>query len=178
MAATRNQVQLLPTELERLKNLFGVFFSSLAAASALFFSCAVWADTQGVVVSVHDGDTLTVLFEKQQLKIRLAVIDAPELRQPFGQRSKEALSDLCFQESASVAIIAKDRYGRSVGKVKCRDTDAGAAQVALGMAWVFDRYSKPNSPLYPLQDGAKAAKRGLWADTDPVPPWEWRKSRR
>jgi endonuclease YncB( thermonuclease family) len=55
--------------------------------------------------------------------------------------------------------------------------DAGAHQFALGMAWVYDRYSKPSSPLYRLQDGAMTARRGLWADNDSVPPWEWRKAK-
>jgi endonuclease YncB( thermonuclease family) len=84
------------------------------------------ADTTGLVVSVHDGDTLTVLLEKQQIKVRLAEIDAPELRQAFGNRSKQSLADLCFQESAKVEQIARDRYGRAVGKVKCREVDASA----------------------------------------------------
>jgi endonuclease YncB( thermonuclease family) len=74
-----------------------------------------------------------------------------------------------------VEQIARDRYGRSVGRVECRTVDAGAHQVATGMAWVYDRYSKPTSPLYGLQAGARAAKRGLWADTEPAPPWDWRR---
>ena len=138
-------------------------------------SAFAWADPQGLVVSVHDGDTLTVLVEKQQIKVRLAEIDAPELRQPYGNRSKQALHELCYQELAEVKQIARDRYGRSVAEVICKDVDAGAHQVALGLAWVYDRYSKPSSPLYPLQDSAKAARRGLWADNEPVPPWEWRR---
>jgi len=150
------------------------YLQTVATFLALALSFPAWADTTGLVVSVHDGDTLTVLVEKQQIKVRLAEIDAPELRQPFGNRSKQSLADLCFQQSAKVEQIAKDRYGRSVGKVECRTVDAGAHQVALGMAWVYDRYNKPNSPLYRLQDAATAAKRGLWADDKPVPPWEWR----
>ena len=102
---------------------------------AVALSFPAWADTTGLVVSVHDGDTLTVLVEKQQIKVRLAEIDAPELRQPFGNRSKQSLADLCVQQSAKVEQIAKDRYGRSVGRVKCREVDAGAHQVATGMAW-------------------------------------------
>jgi endonuclease YncB( thermonuclease family) len=149
-------------------------FSSVVFALALSFPA--WADTQGLVVSVHDGDTLTVLVEKQQIKVRLAEIDAPELRQPFGNRSKQSLAELCFQVTAKVEQIARDRYGRSVGKVECTGVDAGAHQVATGMAWVYDRYSKPSSPLYRLQDGAKAARRGLWAESEPVPPWEWRRA--
>jgi endonuclease YncB( thermonuclease family) len=149
-------------------------FSS--AILALVLSFPAWADTQGLVVSVHDGDTLTVLVERQQIKVRLAEIDAPELRQPFGNRSKQSLAELCFQVTAKVEQIARDRYGRSVGKVECAGVDAGAHQVATGMAWVYDRYSKPSSPLYRLQDGAKAARRGLWAESEPVPPWEWRRA--
>lgn len=156
-----------------------MIFSRLNAGAtlAVALSFPAWADdpAEGLVVSVHDGDTLTILVEKQQIKVRLVEIDAPELRQPFGNRSRQSLAELCFQEQAKVELIAKDRYGRSVGKVNCRETDAGAAQVALGMAWVYDRYSKPGSPLYPLQDAAKTAKRGLWSDNIPVPPWEWRK---
>ena len=153
---------------------------SLAIAGAtltLALSFPAWADTTGLVVSVHDGDTLTVLVEKHQIKVRLAEIDAPELHQAFGNRSRQSLADLCFHESAKVELIGRDRYKRAVGKVQCASVDAGAHQVATGMAWVFDRYSKPSSPLYPLQDGAKTARRGLWADDEPVPPWEWRQAK-
>lgn len=149
----------------------------VVAALTVAMSFSAWADNwaEGLVVSVHDGDTLTVLVAKQQIKVRLAEIDAPELRQPFGHRSRQSLVDLCFHATAKVEQIARDRYGRSVGKVECGGMDASAHQVALGLAWVYDRYSKPTSPLYSLQDAAKAAGRGLWADNDPAPPWEWRK---
>src|SRR5450830_1551866 len=108
----------------------------MGGALALALSPSAQADTtEGVVVSVHDGDTLTVLVGKQQVKVRLAEIDAPELRQPFGNRSKQSLAELCFQQTAHVEMIARDRYGRAVGKVECAGKDAGARQVALGMAW-------------------------------------------
>ena len=92
--------------------------------------------------------------------------------QAFGNRSKQSLADLCFQRPAKVELIARDRYGRSVGKVECAGMDAGAHQVASGTARVYDGYSKRSSPLYPFQEVAKAAKRGLWADNEPVPQWE------
>lgn len=82
---------------------------TVRVALALAFSCPAWADTSGLVVSVHDGDTLTVLVEKQQVKVRLAEIDAPELGQAFGQSSRQSLAKLCFQESAKVEQIARDR---------------------------------------------------------------------
>ena len=85
------------------------------------------------VVSVHDGDTLTVLIESRQVKVRLTDIDAPELRQPFGTRSKQSLSELCFGKVASLDVRGQDRYKRSLARVTCAGTDANAEQVRRGM---------------------------------------------
>lgn len=126
-----------------------------------------------MVVGISDGDTMTVLSDHQELKIRLAEIDAPEKRQAFGQRSKQSLADLCFNKEAEVTPQAKDRYGRTVARVKCAGTDANAEQVRRGLAWVYDRYATDHS-LYSLQTEAQAAHRGLWADPAPIPPWQWR----
>lgn len=128
------------------------------------------------VIGISDGDTLTVLHERQPIKIRVAEIDAPEKKQPFGTRSKQSLSDLCFGKQAEVFPQKTDRYGRTIARVKCDGQDASAHQVQVGMAWVFDRYVTDRS-LYLLQDMARAGGRGLWADAGPVPPWEWRKSK-
>jgi len=78
-------------------------------------------------------------------------------------------------QDAEVTPVAKDRYGRTVGRVTCRQTDASTHQVRNGMAWVYDRYSTPSSPLYATQALARDAGRGLWADSKPVPPWVFRK---
>lgn len=115
----------------------------------------------------------------QTIKVRLAEIDAPESHQPFGRRSREHLAALCFQQPAEIRPIAagggRDRYGRTVAHVSCRGHDANAEQVKAGMAWVFDRYVT-DPALYKLQDEARTARRGLWADAQPVPPWEWRRA--
>ena len=130
------------------------------------------------VIGISDGDTLTVLNEtKQQVKIRLAEIDAPEARQPFGTKSKQSLSELCFGKQAQIKSRVKDRYGRTVARVTCDGVDANAEQVNRGMAWVYRKYAKDHN-LYVLQHNAKVAKRGLWGDVGPKPPWEWRKSTR
>ena len=122
------------------------------------------------VIGVSDGDTLTVLkHNKQQVKIRLAEIDAPERRQSFGARSKQSLSDLCFGKQAEVKPQVRDRYRRVVARVKCDGVDANAAQVYHGMAWVYRRYAKDHS-LYTLQHDARIARRGLWSDPSPIPP--------
>ena len=129
----------------------------------------------GRVVAISDGDTITVLVERRQLTVYLADIDAPESKQAFGTRSKQALSDLCLRKDARLETQGKDRYGRTIATVHCAGRNANAEQVWQGMAWVFDRSAKPDSPLYVFQEQAKAARRGLWSDPRPTPPWEWRK---
>ena len=127
----------------------------------------------GRVIGISDGDTLTILVDREQIKVRLVEIDAPEKAQPFGNRSKQSLSDLCSDKTAKLDDKGKDRYGRTLARVYCDGIDANAEQVRRGMAWVYDRYVTDRG-LYLIQEEAKAAKRGLWADTEPMPPWEWR----
>lgn len=130
------------------------------------------------VIGISDGDTLTVLNEdKQQVKIRLAEIDAPEKGQPFGTQSKKSLSDLCFGKQAKVTPRVKDQYGRTVARVSCDGVDANLEQISRGMAWVYRKYAKDHN-LFVYEHEAKRQKRGLWADKSPTPPWEWRKSAR
>jgi endonuclease YncB( thermonuclease family) len=135
-----------------------------------------------LVVAIADGDTLTARCGEpgayEQVKVRIAGIDAPEKAQPFGQRSKEALSDQCFGEAATIKPTTRDRYWRTVAKVQCKGKDVSATQVEAGMAWVFDRYSEGHESLYPLQEAAKGGKVGLWIDPSPVAPWTWRASKR
>lgn len=136
------------------------------------------AVTTGRVVAVHDGDTLTVLVDRRQIKVRLANIDAPESKQPWGTRSQQSLAALCFNKDAMLDIQGNDRFGRTIATVRCAGINANSTQVSQGMAWVYDRYASPKSPLYSLQKEAKAAQRGLWSDPHPVPPWEWRRKQR
>ena len=151
---------------------------------ALALACAALAETViGRVVGVADGDTITVLdSDKAQHKIRLAGIDAPEKKQAFGNRSKESLSELVFDKTVNVETEKRDRYGRQIGKVLVNGQDVNLVQVERGMAWFYRQYQREQSPndrrLYEAaEDAAKAGKRGLWRDVDPVPPWEWRKGR-
>lgn len=146
----------------------------LAAAIALA-GLPAHADFTGKVIGVADGDTITVLRDHEQVKIRLIEIDAPEKAQAFGNKSKQSLSDLCFDKTATLADKGKDRYGRTLARVHCDGIDANAEQVRQGMAWVYRKYAPKDSPLYAVEGEAKAARRGLWADPEPVPPWEWRR---
>ncbi len=134
----------------------------------------------GRVVGVHDGDTLTLLGDqKRQTKVRLAEIDTPESKQPYGSRSKQALSDLAFGKVVQVDVRDIDRYGRTVGRVSVNGTDVNAAMVAAGAAWVYRQYSS-DPELLRLEAEAKAAGRGLWGlpEAQRTPPWEWRRAQR
>ena len=132
-----------------------------------------------LVVAITDGDTLKVHCDGQpQSTIRLSAIDAPEKGMPFGQRSKQSLSDLCYMQDATITPKATDRYHRTVADVNCRGRDAATEQVMLGMAWVYDHYAKGYESLYPLQHTAKANQLGLWAEPHPQQPWEWRKNQK
>jgi len=131
----------------------------------------------GKVVGVHDGDTLTLLdHSKRQIKIRLAEIDAPESRQPYGSRSKQELSGLAFGKSVAVQVQDIDRYGRTVGRITVDGVDVNAEMVRRGAAWVYRKYAKDQS-LFTIEKQARDAKAGLWAlpEADRMPPWEWRK---
>lgn len=131
-----------------------------------------------LVVGISDGDTLTARCGQpgayEQVKVRLAEIDAPEKKQPFGERSRQNLASLCFQKSAEIRQSAKDRYGRTVARVTCAGQDANAAQVGAGLAWAYTKYLT-DPAISQLEQRARAAHRGLWADTEPVAPWEWRR---
>ncbi len=129
----------------------------------------------GRVVSVHDGDTLTVLDETNtQIKVRLDAIDAPELGQPFGQAAKRALSEMVFGKNVVVIKKREDRWGRTIGHVLIDGKDTNLLMLEDGMAWHYREYSK-NARLQRAEDDARAAGNGLWADRNSVPPWDWRK---
>jgi len=138
------------------------------------------AEYAGRVVGVSDGDTLTLLVPDgasfKQVKVRLGEIDTPESRQPYGQRAKQALSDLAYNKEARVVVQDTDRYGRTVGRVFVGGVDVNAEMVKQGAAWVYRQYARDRS-LLTLEAEAKAAQRGLWGlpETERCPPWDWRK---
>ena len=154
---------------------------SLFATFILFLTFNLNAATlQGKVVNVADGDTLTVLDDKKtQHKIRLQGIDAPEKSQPFGQKSKQSLSQLVHSKMVTVEFEKKDKYGRTVGKVLLNDTDVCLEQIKLGMAWHYKKYAseqpKTDREIYAQAEQlAKSQGIGLWRDKNPMPPWDFR----
>ncbi|MGH9906188.1 MAG: thermonuclease family protein [Pyrinomonadaceae bacterium] len=155
----------------------------LAAIVALVIAVNVQAETiDGRVVGITDGDTITVLDEKRtQHKIRLSGIDAPERRQAFGKVSKQNLARMVFQKEVAVEYKKRDRNGRIVGKVFVDGNDICIRQIEDGLAWHFKKYEDEQPALDRVSYGraeanARAAGIGLWRDSHPVPPWEFRRS--
>jgi len=139
---------------------------------------AAGVELHGIVTEVQDGDSVTLLAAGTSYKIRLVDIDAPELAQPRGKDSWASLSGMCKSKPAAAHTIGEDRFGRTLARIKCAGVDANTEQVRRGWAWVFTRYAPQDSPLYAIQEDARRARRGLWADDEPVAPWDWRKMKR
>jgi endonuclease YncB( thermonuclease family) len=154
-----------------------VFIAALLAAVA---GATTAQPMTGRVVEVIDGDTVTVLLpSRSQLKVRLAGIDAPEKRQAFGQRAKQQLATLVFDKRVTVVGHKYDRYRRLVAKLIVDGRDANFDMVAAGYAWHYKRYEleqllEDRLAYAWAESRARAERRGLWADSAPVPPWEFR----
>lgn len=157
------------------------FFGRIEAifqAIVLFFVCFSLSfageSIHGKVIGVHDGDTLTMLVDgNKKIKIRLAQIDAPESDQAFWQKSRQSLAEMVFSKSVSVEKETVDQYGRVVGTIYLGSMNVNKNQVARGMAWVYRKYAHDKT-LVQIEDNARQASSGLWADPNPIPPWEYR----
>lgn len=138
------------------------------------------------VTWVHNGNTFTVttghVLERnlKQWRIRLADLDAPEKDQPFGAQATSALRDLVMTREVVLKVLDVDRHDRLVVRAYVlrhgEVVDVNHELVRLGLAWVFKQFLHDRS-LQAVENEAKDARRGLWAETDPVPPWEWRRTR-
>lgn len=147
-------------------------------AAWLLLPVVAWADFQGRVVRVSDGDTVTVLRQHgeamQQVRVRLASIDAPERRQAFGNRARQYLAELVFDRQVTVIEQGSDRYGRTIGVLELDGVNTNQEMVRAGLAWAYRQYLN-DSAMVRLETQARRAGRGLWTDTDAIAPWEFRR---
>ena len=135
------------------------------------------ADLVGVVTSVADGDTLTLVADDRSHKVRLGGIDAPESNQPGGRAARRALIRKTRGKTVQVDVSEVDQYDRLVAQVRLGVRDINRELVREGHAWVYREYSW--DPLLYLEErAAREQQRGLWARSDPIPPWEWRRRER
>lgn len=139
----------------------------------------------GRVVGVTDGDTLVIFnsSERTRTRVRLATIDCPEKTQDFGVKAKESLSSMAFGKDAEVEVRSIDRYGRTVGVVRIGGMDVNLEQVKRGFAWHYTQYSR-EQPADERRSYAEAERRaregriGLWVDSNPIAPWNYRRAKR
>ena len=173
-------------------NLISLLYQSVALAFSLLVLPSAQATSlplqmQGKIVYVDDGDTLVLLdAQKQQHKIRLTDSDAPEspkekykkLGQPYSVVSGRHLAEMAKGRDATAHCYEYDRHERLVCRVFVDNKDVSLEQIRAGMAWANGankRYVRDRR-AYEYQHEAKAARRGLWADPNPVEPWVWRRS--
>jgi len=163
--------------------MFGKTLAHLVLGVALMVvgACPASADSlEGVVVSVTDGDTITVLEGGRiQHKVRISSIDAPEKGQAFGARAQQALAKTVFRKLVTVEWSKRDRYGRLVAKILIQGRDVGLEMVLAGLAWHYKLYeleqTATDRQLYSSTElDARQRRAGLWSQPAPIPPWDFR----
>ena len=149
----------------------------------ILFICCAATDSfawSGTVISVADGDTVTVLHGREKVKIRLYGIDAPEKKQAYGQKSKKAMNAMVRKRTVEVQPYDQDKYGRTVAVISVNGLNVNESMVKKGLAWVYRKYCRAvfcrNWLQYEQQ--AREDMLGLWKDPHAMPPWEWRQQDR
>jgi micrococcal nuclease len=130
-----------------------------------------------IATGVADGDTFVATIHGAPRRVRLARIDAPEKRQPYGRRAEQALRELVWKRTVHMHWEALDRNCRPIAQVRVEGSDVGEALVRMGMAWQYTGYSQ-DPGLAALEQRARDSRSGLWADPNPIPPWQWRREQR
>jgi endonuclease YncB( thermonuclease family) len=128
----------------------------------------------GRVQQVLDGDTLELVVDRQTWRVRLIGIDAPEWHQPYGPAARDFLWRMCHDRQIRVEVVGRDRFERLLGDAYLNELWVNGRLVQAGFAWRWP-YDGRRDELRDLQREARQAARGLWADPQPVPPWEYRR---
>lgn len=162
-----------------MKTIKFIISSILAMASVAANAEAI----QGSIVEVSDGDTVTLLTaQKQQVKIRVQGIDAPERSQAFGNVARQAMAKAVFQKDVEAQCSSTDRYGRKICVIYVNGMDAGLHLVSQGLAWHYKQYEREQSPrdrasYSYTEENARAQRVGLWTEPNPMAPWDFRKNK-
>ncbi len=141
-------------------------------------SCSIQAETLvGRVVSITDGDTFVLQADRQRRPVRLAGIDAPERVQPFGSRAQANLGQWLFQKQVTAECPSSGDGALPLCKVLVAGQDVGLRQLAEGMAWrdAGTLFPEDAAAYQQAELMAKLQRRGVWSETNPTPPWNWRK---
>ena len=155
-----------------MKNIFKILIITIA------FFC--FTGFRGRVVKVADGDTITVIQENTNKKVRVRFygIDAPEKSQEYGRKSLSVLKDILDNQIVEIDVKDKDRYGRIVGVVYFNNKDINLYMLETGNVWYYRQYAKNEYNYARAEKFAKENKFGLWKEKNPTPPWKYRKEKR
>jgi len=132
---------------------------------------------EGKVIGIVDGDTIDCLVNSKIIRVRLNAIDAPEKKQDFYMKSKQALAELCYGKKVILVENGHDRYKRLIADVYVNDQYINSKMIELGMAWHYTKYSKDRN-LSAREHIAKINKKGLWSTHFPIAPWDYRASKK
>lgn len=140
---------------------------------------SAYTETHYKVIGVKDGDTFVVLMGGKEQTIRLAHVDCPEKKQPFGNKAKQFVSELCFGKYVTLIHNNKyDKYKRIIAEVILENgTNLNKELIKNGLAWHFKKYSS-NIEYAELEIKARNQKIGIWSEANPIAPWEWRQQKK
>ncbi|WP_462427877.1 thermonuclease family protein [Fusobacterium varium] len=147
------------------KILFSIFIFSLSIMAVAI---------SGKVIRVSDGDTLLLQSGSQRIKVRMYGIDAPELKQSYGEDSKSYLEKRILNKNVDVKVINEDKYGRKVGKVFYKNKDINLEMIKTGNAWFYEYHAKKEKEYRKASKSAQEQKLGLWKDKNPQNPRNFR----
>jgi endonuclease YncB( thermonuclease family) len=131
---------------------------------------------EGKVKKIVDGDSIIIVDkDKKELEVQLEGIDAPEAKQDYGSDATKALVKLISGKEVIVKWKAKDSFERILGKVYVGEQFVNLEMIRIGAAWHFKRYNK-DEEFAKAEEKAREVKLGLWAESSPAPPWDFRKN--
>jgi micrococcal nuclease len=146
----------------------------LVVALLAIYPALSWADFVAKVVTVHEGDRLTIHHNGRNETIHLKDIDCPELKQPYGKQAKHVAAAYVGNRDVVVRGLVRDKQGRVSAEVLLHDgRNVGHELLKEGLAW-WQRSASNDGSLELVEELARASRKGLWADANPVPPWKWK----
>jgi endonuclease YncB( thermonuclease family) len=148
--------------------------TGLVLALSVVYPTLSWADFVARVVTVHEGDRLTIRHDGRSEIIYLQDVDCPELKQPHGKQARHAMAAYVGNRDVVVRSLKRDRQGRATAEIFLQDgRNVGHELVKEGLAWLRPDTAQGQS-LGEVGQLARAEKKGLWSEPNPVPPWEWK----
>ena len=152
--------------------------AGLVLAFVAAFPALSWADFVARVVTVHEGDRLTIRHDRRSETIHLKDIDCPELKQPYGKQAKHATAAFVGNREIMVRALTRDKQGRVSAEVLLDDgRNVGRELLKEGLAW-WQRSASSDASLEVLEELARASGKGLWSEPNPVPPWKWKATKK